>query len=87
LLTYEGLKNGVGKHVDVVAASNLDGITTILKSLAPAEIAYTLSICFAKYSILAFYWRIFGVTHMRTVLVILAFVVTGWGISVVSKVP
>ena len=83
-MTLIGLKEGVGKHVEVVLASDPKALTIILKSITPAEICYTLSILFAKYSILGFYSRIFNFSAMKTALIVIFLVVTGWAISVVS---
>jgi hypothetical protein len=47
------------------------------------EILYTLSICLTKFSILLFYWRIFGSTTIRIPIYTTAALVTGWGIGVV----
>jgi len=87
LLTCQGIKLGVGKHIEVVLATDPSGdkITKILKSFPGAEISYTLSLSFAKLSILAFYWRIFGIkSALRKVLVALIAFVLCWTISAVS---
>jgi predicted neutral ceramidase superfamily lipid hydrolase len=81
------LRFGVGNHVEVVEPVNPNGIIGILKLTVPGELLYTLSICFAKLSVLSFYWRIFGVTQMRKVLIVLIVVVICWAVSVVSTFP
>ena len=43
-----------------------------------------MALCLTKFSILLFYHRLFGRTSIRIPLMILGFVVTGWGIAVVS---
>ncbi|EEQ28754.1 conserved hypothetical protein [Microsporum canis CBS 113480] len=48
------------------------------------EILYTLSVCFTKYSILLFYWRIFNATSIRIPIYIITSIVTGWGIGVIG---
>jgi hypothetical protein len=83
-LTSKVTHEGVGRHIQVVAASNPEGLITALQSLTPGEMFYTLSICFSKLSILAMYWRIFSINAMmRKVIVVVGCIVTGWTISVV----
>ncbi|KAJ0137610.1 Uncharacterized protein HZ326_19418 [Fusarium oxysporum f. sp. albedinis] len=55
LLTTRG---GFGKHI---WAAPVDGIEVYFLGLFIAEYLFTISICLVKSSILAFYWRIFGV--------------------------
>ncbi|KAG4025539.1 hypothetical protein MFRU_055g00120 [Monilinia fructicola] len=75
---------GVFAATILLASKNPTHVTQILKSITPAEIFYTLSIVFAKYSILSFYWRVFGVTNrLRNILIALGVIVTAWGISVI----
>ena len=47
------------------------------------EILYTLTLCFAKYSILAFYRRIFATT-IKIPVYVLGALVTAWGTGVVG---
>lgn len=74
---------GVGRHIQYIGLTNPEGIITMLKTLTAGEMCYTVSISFSKFSILAFYWRLFGVTNIRKLLIFVAAIVTGWMISVV----
>ncbi|OJJ70086.1 hypothetical protein ASPBRDRAFT_45416 [Aspergillus brasiliensis CBS 101740] len=71
---------GVGTHIYLYG---MTGLYHFLINLFVCEILYTLSICFTKYSVLLFYWRIFGTTSIRIPIYVLAFVVTGWGLGVI----
>ncbi|KAJ0128302.1 Uncharacterized protein HZ326_28606 [Fusarium oxysporum f. sp. albedinis] len=51
-------RGGFGKHI---WAAPVDGIEVYFLGLFIAEYLFTISICLVKSSILAFYWRIFGV--------------------------
>lgn len=83
-LTIKVTKEGVGKHIEVVAASNPHGLAVMLQALTPGEMFYTLSICFSKFSILAIYWRIFGINPViKKVIIVVGCIVSGWTISVV----
>lgn len=74
-------KKGLGLHFEILGP---DFVTNFFKLLFSAEIFYTLIICFAKFSILGFYWRIFGVDNtIKLPIYILGGVITGWGISVI----
>ncbi|RFU35395.1 hypothetical protein B7463_g936, partial [Scytalidium lignicola] len=73
---------GVGKHIERVQLENPKGAIIMLQTLTPGEVLYTCSVCFSKFSILSLYWRIFGVTNMRKLIIAIACIVTGWMISV-----
>ena len=75
------LDSGFGKHIEV---AGLEGAVVYAKVLFTAEICYTLTITFVKYSILAFYWRLFNVSTIRLPIYILTAITTGWGIACVS---
>ncbi|KAL2864488.1 putative integral membrane protein [Aspergillus lucknowensis] len=70
---------GVGTHI---YQYGMPGMTHFFLNLFVCEILYTFSICFTKYSILLFYWRIFKKTSIRIPIYILTFLVTGWGLGV-----
>lgn len=72
---------GVGTHIYPLG---LTGLSDFFVNLFAIEILYTVSICLTKYSILLFYWRIFNKSNMRYALYIVACLVTGWGLGVVS---
>ncbi|TAQ83673.1 hypothetical protein B7494_g7999 [Chlorociboria aeruginascens] len=84
-VTILWLKKGVGKHIEVVAltATGPQGVVMVLKTVVPGGISYTLSILFSKYSILAFYWRIFGLTNLRWLLIFLTIFVTCRALAVI----
>ena len=60
-------------------------IPNFFKTLFTGEILYTLTLCSVKYSILAFYFRLF-VKSIRIPVYVLTTLVTAWGIAVVSLV-
>lgn len=74
------VNHGVGQHIYLYG---IQGLHHFLLNLFIVEILYTLSICFTKYSILMFYWRIFGMSNIRYPIYLIAFVVTGWGLGVI----
>ena len=76
------LPNGFGKHVEVAGA---EGVKVSLEVLFFAEISYTITITFVKFSILAFYWRIFNVAPIRVPIYLLAAITGSWGIACVSQ--
>lgn len=76
------VQRGVGTHIYL---HGLPGIAHFFLNLFVCEILYTLSICFTKYSILMFYWRIFGTTNIRIPIYVIGAVVTAWGLGVVCQ--
>lgn len=76
-----GVHRGVGRHIKLYG---LEGIEHFYTGLFVCEILYTLTLCLTKFSILLFFWRIFAKTSIRIPIFILASIVTGWAISVVS---
>lgn len=77
-----GVYRGVGTHRALYDSKSVENF---FKSLFVCETLYTLTLCCTKFSILLFYWRIFGKTNIRIPAIILASIVTGWGLSVVSR--
>ncbi|KAF7184404.1 hypothetical protein CNMCM7691_005224 [Aspergillus felis] len=71
---------GVGTHIYPLG---MTGFSNFFINLFVCEIFYTLSICMTKYSILMFYWRIFGTTNIRIPIYVIFFLVTGWGLGVI----
>ncbi|EAW21037.1 putative integral membrane protein [Aspergillus fischeri NRRL 181] len=71
---------GVGTHIYPLG---MTGFSNFFINLFVCEIFYTLSICLTKYSILMFYWRIFGTTNIRIPIYVIFFLVTGWGLGVI----
>ncbi|PVH94791.1 hypothetical protein DM02DRAFT_538717 [Periconia macrospinosa] len=82
-LTYM-IFNDFGKHIFIQPPQRIPVVVTVfLKSLFIAEVCYTGTIVFAKFSILAFYWRLFKMnTLVRHSIVVLATIVSMWGIAV-----
>ncbi|RAK99402.1 putative integral membrane protein [Aspergillus ibericus CBS 121593] len=74
------VNHGVGQHIYLYGMA---GLHHFLLNLFIVEILYTLSICFTKYSILMFYWRIFSMSNIRYPIYLIAFIVTGWGLGVI----
>lgn len=79
-----GLYQGYGVHYELLGPSF---VTHFFKNLFVGEILYTLTLCFAKFSILAFCWRLFGSTvSIRLPIYILGSLVTLWSIAVVGLI-
>ena len=78
----EGVRRGFGLHLWVLGPGYL---TEFFKFLFAGEIMYFVILCLVKYSILAFYRRIFA-RNVRIPVYILAGFVTAWGISMVGPI-
>ena len=78
-----GIRQGCGLHIWVLPPNFW---TDFLRSLYIGEILYFLILCFAKYSILAFYLRIFT-AKIRHPVYVLTGIITAWGVAVVSLSP
>ena len=76
----EGAHQGYGLHLWVLTP---EYIPNFFKNLYTGEVLYTFVLCCAKYSILAFYRRMFAGT-IKIPVFILAGIVTAWGIAVVG---
>ncbi|CAH0050683.1 unnamed protein product [Clonostachys solani] len=60
------VQKGLGKHVHDVTWGPIEDVLTINKLLLyVAELFYAFALFFGKVSILAFYWRMFGVTNIK----------------------
>jgi hypothetical protein len=79
------IQYGLGKHIFVQAPIRIPkAVEVFLKSLFISEVCYTGTIVFAKFSILAFYWRLFSRnTFVRWSVIAITGIVTCWGIAVV----
>ena len=75
-----GIHQGLGLHYEMLDPDIF--LTHFFKCLFVGEILYLTVICLVKYSILAFYWRLFG-KSIRVPVQILAGVTTLWGLAVV----
>ncbi|KAM5528463.1 hypothetical protein FOXYSP1_18944 [Fusarium oxysporum f. sp. phaseoli] len=74
--------HGIGKHIWVAPAQAMK-VWEI--GLFIGEITYSLTLCTVKWSILAFYWRIFGSTYLiRAPIWTLLGLVTAWCIAVLG---
>lgn len=80
------IQYGLGKHIFVQPLARIPkAVEVFLKSLFISEVCYTGTIVFAKFSILAFYWRLFSRnTLVRWSVIVISGIVTCWGIAVVS---
>jgi len=74
------LPYGLGKHIWV---ADKDAIEVWAKALFIQELAYTLTICCVKFSLLTFYWRIFKMSSIRIPIYIVGGIITCWGIVVI----
>ncbi|KAL8743054.1 MAG: hypothetical protein Q9190_004555 [Brigantiaea leucoxantha] len=72
--------HGLGRHIWV---SPMDAGVVWAKGLFISEISYTIIICSIKFSLLAFYWRIFKQSMIRVPIYILGVIVSCWGIAVI----
>lgn len=75
------MSRGLGRHVWAAPAGALRAWAV---GLFAAELSYFFTLMCVKWSILAFYWRSFGVRNsIKGPILALALVVLGWGIAVV----
>ncbi|KAI4240744.1 MAG: hypothetical protein L6R40_004989 [Gallowayella cf. fulva] len=72
--------NGFGRHIWVLPT---DAGVVWAKGLFISELSYTIIICSIKFSLLAFYWRIFKQSKIRIPIYILGATVSFWGIAVI----
>lgn len=71
---------GYGKHLEVLDPNTF--LADFFKNLFAGEILYTLLIVTVKFSILAFYWRLFG-RSVKIPVWILGGITAAWGIAVI----
>ena len=76
--------HGLGRHIWV---SPPDAGVVWAKGLFISEVSYTIIICSIKFSLLAFYWRIFKQSRIRIPIYVLGAIVSSWGIAVVGATP
>ena len=79
-------KLDLGQKIDL---ENPYQIVAFAKGLFISEICWTFVIWTVKYSILAFYWRLFSANRrsIQVIIWILAGVVMAWGVAVVGARP
>lgn len=82
-MIFEVEHNYYGQHIGKTDAYHLEEFNKGLYGLA---IVYPLALTFSKLSLLALYWRIFGVTSARRPLQIVAALNVGWMIAAVRKI-
>ena len=75
-----GIVQGYGLHFQVLGATF---VTDFFRNLFTGEILYATVLCLVKFSILAFYWRLFN-TSIRLPIYILGAVTAAWWIAIVS---
>lgn len=73
--------HGLGRHI---WTGPPDAGEAWAKGLFISEVSYTCIICSVKFSLLAFYWRLFKQSKIRIPIYILGTIVSCWGIAVVS---
>ena len=81
ILSLSVVNHGLGRHIWVGPP---DAAVAWAKGLFISEVSYTCIICSVKFSLLAFYWRLFKQSKIRIPIYVLGTVVTCWGIAVVS---
>lgn len=82
MISPKVVREGFGRHIWV---TETDSREDYYIGLFISELVYIFGIVFVKWSILAFYWRIFSAdTRIRLPIWIMFTMVCMWGISVVS---
>ena len=81
MLSFSVIDHGLGRHI---WTGPPDAAVAWAKGLFVSEVSYTCIICSVKFSLLAFYWRIFKQSKIRIPIYVLAAVVSAWGVAVVS---
>lgn len=80
-MVVEVEQNYYGQHIGKSDANHVEQFNKGLYGLA---IIYPPALTFSKLSLLALYWRIFGVTTARRPLQIVAALNVGWMVAAVS---
>ncbi|KAL8821621.1 MAG: hypothetical protein Q9223_000364 [Gallowayella weberi] len=70
-------------HLQHIWTAPMDAGVVWAKGLFISEVSYTIIICSIKFSLLAFYWRIFKQSKIRIPIYVLGFIVSCWGIAVI----
>ncbi|KAF2806913.1 uncharacterized protein BDZ99DRAFT_422208 [Mytilinidion resinicola] len=75
---------GMGRHVASFPPAEIPGVyEKFFKGLFMGWIIYIAAICVVKFSVLAFYWRIFQYTSIRIPIWILTGITACWGLSTI----
>ncbi|KAH7190504.1 hypothetical protein DER44DRAFT_816061 [Fusarium oxysporum] len=75
------LRFGLGRHLEVVLEEDSRNSTRFLKTILAQELVYTTTLAASRLSIIAFYYRIFGVSTMRPFLHVATAITIAWTIS------
>lgn len=79
------LRFGLGRHAAVVMQEDPNNIPRFFQTIVANEILYTTGLACARLSLVAFFYRIFGVLSMRFFLHGFVFVIIAWAISTVRR--
>ncbi|CAI6088469.1 unnamed protein product [Clonostachys chloroleuca] len=75
-----GVQNGFGKHV---LANKIDSVRNCAFALFIGEVCYIWTLCLVKLSILAFYWRTFGIEKsIRIPIIAIGVITLIWAVGV-----
>ncbi|CAH0025253.1 unnamed protein product [Clonostachys rhizophaga] len=75
-----GVQNGFGKHV---LANKIDSVRNCAFALFIGEVCYIWTLCLVKLSILAFYWRTFGIEKsIRIPIIAIGVITLVWAVGV-----
>lgn len=79
-------RQGLGESIESISP---DDISMTEKTIFISDICWEVAIWVARYSILAFYWRLFSTNRrlVRVVIWVLTALMTCWGIAVVCSRP
>ena len=77
------LNEGFGTHVS--SYKSLEQFLLLLKATYAFQIAYCIAITLPKFSVLALYWRVFGLESFRWPLLATGIMTGMYGIAVVSR--
>lgn len=78
------LRFGLGRHAIVVSQEDPENLSRFLQTIVANEIVYTSGLAFARLSIVALYYRIFGSSNMQYFLHGFSAFIVAWAISTVS---
>ncbi|KAH7044539.1 hypothetical protein B0J12DRAFT_577841 [Macrophomina phaseolina] len=75
------LRFGLGKHAVAVAQEDPENVTRFFKTIVANEMLYTTGLACSRLSLVALYYRLFGVSSMRYFLHVFVFIIIAWAIS------
>lgn len=78
------LRFGLGRHEAWVVAQDPENIVRFYKAIMANEILYTTALACARFSVVFFYYRIFGMSGMRYYLHFMVAFILAWAISSVG---